>query len=56
MMLSAENDPRRCGTIWMLNLDQELPAVTPRVQAELRRLTPDLAPALASQPVSLSFT
>jgi len=48
MMVSAENDPRRHGTIWMLNLDQEPPTVLPRIQANFRRVTPDLAPALAS--------
>jgi hypothetical protein len=48
MMVSAENDPRRHGTIWMLNLDQEPPIVLPRIQADFRRVTPDLAPSLAS--------
>ena len=48
MMVSAENDPRRQGTIWILNLDQEAPAIMPRVQADFRRVTLDLAPALAA--------
>jgi ribosomal protein S18 acetylase RimI-like enzyme len=48
MMVSAENDPRRAGTIWMLNLDEETPALAPRVHAEFHRVTPDLAPALCS--------
>ena len=48
MMVSSENDPRRHGTIWMLNLDQEPPTILPRIQADFRRVTPDLAPALAS--------
>ena len=39
MMVSAENDPRRRGTIWVLHLDQEMPAVAPR----LRELDPDRA-------------
>jgi hypothetical protein len=56
MMVSAENDPRRHGTIWMLNLNQEPPAVTPRVPADFRRVTPDLAPALASSICSLYLT
>lgn len=55
MMVSAENDPRRHGTIWMLNLDQEPPALTPRVPADFRRVTPDLAPALASSIDTLSL-
>ena len=48
MIVSAENDPRRHGTIWLLDLDQELPAVVPRVQADFRPVTLDLAPALAT--------
>ena len=48
MMVSAENDPRRAGTIWMLNLDEATPVVTPRVHAEFRRVTPDLVSALST--------
>ena len=48
MIVSAENDPRRHGTIWLLDLDQELPAVVPPVQADFRPVTLDLAPALAT--------
>ena len=56
MMVSAENDPRRHGTIWLLNLDKEMPAVLPRIHADFCRVTPDLAPALASSTDSLSLT
>ena len=56
MMVTAHHDPRRSGTIWMLNLDQELPAVSPRVHADFRRLTPELAPVLASPTGSLTLT
>lgn len=48
MMVSAESDPRRHGTIWMLNLDKEPPAVIPRIHADFRRVTLDLVPVLAS--------
>ena len=48
MMVSADHDPRRAGTIWMLNLDETTPVVTPRVPAEFRRVTPDLVPALST--------
>ncbi len=48
MMVSAENDPRRAGTIWMLNLDEEALVVAPRLHAEFRRVTPDLVPALSA--------
>jgi ribosomal protein S18 acetylase RimI-like enzyme len=56
MMVSAENDPRRRGTIWVLHLDEEMPALLPRIQADFRRLTPDLAPLLAASTGSLSLT
>ncbi len=48
MMVSAENDPRRAGTIWVLDLDEPVPVVTPEVPAAFRRAGPDLAPALVS--------
>ena len=46
MMVSAENDPRRAGTIWTLNLDEPVPVITPRVAVTFRRVGPDLLPAL----------
>jgi GNAT superfamily N-acetyltransferase len=48
MMVSGEKDPRRRGTIWVLNPDQESPVVIPRLPADFRRVTPELAPVLAS--------
>jgi hypothetical protein len=48
MMVSAENDPRRAGTIWTLNLDEPVPVTTPGVAASFRRVGPDLLPALVS--------
>jgi ribosomal protein S18 acetylase RimI-like enzyme len=56
MMVSAENDPRRQGTIWVLNLDQEAPAIMPRTHADFRRVTLDLAPALAAATGSPTLT
>ena len=47
-MVSAENDPRRAGTIWVLNLDQPVPAVIPLIPATFRRVGPELLPALTS--------
>jgi GNAT superfamily N-acetyltransferase len=52
----SENDPRRAGTIWMLNLDEATPIFTPRIHAEFRRVDLDpstrsghrLVPALAA--------
>ena len=55
MMVSAENDPRRRGTIWVLELNQELPVVAPRIQADFHPLMPDLVPALASSTTALSL-
>jgi len=55
MMVSADNDSRRRGTIWVLNMDQEIPALLPRVPADFCRLTPDLGPALASSTDSISL-
>jgi hypothetical protein len=48
MMVSAENDPRRTGTIWILNLDEPVPMVTPLIPATFRRVGPELVPVLAS--------
>jgi hypothetical protein len=56
MKVSAENDPRRHGTIWMRDLDHEAPAIIPRVQAEFRPVSLDLAPALASSTGSLTLS
>src|SRR5512147_2724351 len=47
-MVTAENDPRRAGTIWALNLDEPVPAVSPRVRTMFRRVGPDLVPTLVS--------
>ena len=55
MMVSADNDSRRRGTIWVLNMDQEIPALLPRVPADFCRLTPDLGPALAASTDSISL-
>lgn len=48
MMAPAENDPRRIGTIWMLDLDQPTPRITPLVHASFRRVGLESAPALAA--------
>ena len=36
MMVSAENDPRRAGVIWMLDLDKPIPDITPRIPVTFR--------------------
>jgi Acetyltransferase (GNAT) family len=48
MMVSAENDPRRAGTIWMMNLDEPISVVWPKVHAEFRRVDRDSVSALGS--------
>jgi ribosomal protein S18 acetylase RimI-like enzyme len=48
MMVSAEHDPRRAGTIWMLNLDEPLPVVIPLIPATFRRVGSESAMALAN--------
>jgi len=47
-MASAENDPRRAGTIWTLNLDEIVPVIKPLIPASFRRVGPDLVPILVS--------
>jgi hypothetical protein len=36
MTVSAENDPRRAGVIWALDLDEPPPPLTPRIPATFR--------------------
>ena len=48
MTVSPENDPRRVGTIWMLNLDESAPILEPLVAAAFRPLSQDHLPLLAS--------
>jgi GNAT superfamily N-acetyltransferase len=38
MMVSADNDPRRAGTIWALNLDEPISPLAARIPAAFRRL------------------
>jgi hypothetical protein len=47
MMVSADHDPRRAGTIWSTSLAGTLPLVTPLVPAVFCRLEPQSALELA---------
>ncbi len=47
-MVSAENDSRRAGTIWAMELDKTLPPIRPRLAATFRRLGPESISVLAS--------
>jgi len=50
MTASAENDLLRAGAIWMRNLDQPPPKVTPLIPAAFRRIGLESAAALAAAP------
>jgi len=45
---SARNIPPRFGTIWMLDLDEPVPPVSPRVAASFRRIGTESYPALTA--------
>lgn len=47
MMVSAEYDPRRAGVIWVLNLDEPRPAVSPSIAASFRPVGSESASILA---------
>lgn len=47
-MVPAENDLRKAGTIWMLNLDEPVVVVKPKVQAEFCRVDLESVQALNS--------
>lgn len=57
MMAPPESGPQPVGTIWMLNLDEPVPAVGPLVATTFRGLTPDLIaemrPSTLSNPETL---
>ncbi len=48
MLASAENDPRKAGTIWALNTDEALPQVMPRLKATFSRAGAESAAPLAA--------
>jgi len=46
-MVSAESDPRRAGTIWMLDLDQPTPVIKPHIDARFCRVSTESVSELA---------
>ena len=46
MMASADNDPRRSGTIWMMDLVGPGAAISPYIPAAFGRVGPEAVPAL----------
>ncbi len=47
MMASADRDPRKAGTIWAINLGEDMPVILPGCPATFRQVEPDSAEALA---------
>ena len=47
-MVSAEDDPRRAGTIWVLNLDEPAPVVAPLVAATFCQVGSESARAVGT--------
>jgi len=47
MMVSADNDPRRAGTIWTFSVDEWIPVITPLAPATFLRVESQSAPELA---------
>ena len=45
-MVSAKDDPRRAGTIWVLDLDQPTPVVKPQLDASFCRVSTESIPEL----------
>jgi ribosomal protein S18 acetylase RimI-like enzyme len=48
MMVSADNDPRRAGTIWALDLVEPISPLAARIPAAFQRLESGSLPALSS--------
>ena len=48
MLASADQDPRKAGTIWARNLDQNLPVIQPDCPAAFGRIGPESASAIAA--------
>ncbi len=48
MMASADSDPRRSGTIWMVDLDEPSPVIAPLLPATFCRVGPEAASALVA--------
>lgn len=46
-MVSAESDPRRAGTIWVLDLDRPTPVVKPQIDARFCRVSTESVSELA---------
>ena len=48
MMVSSTNDPRKGGTIYVLNLSESVPVLLPRVDAVFQQVGPEAAAELAA--------
>jgi len=47
-MVSAENDPRRAGTIWVFDFDQPVPVVKPLIETSFSRVATESISALTA--------
>jgi len=47
MFVSADQDPRKAGTIWAINLDKDMPLTLPQYTVSFARVMPEQATALA---------
>jgi hypothetical protein len=47
MLASADQDPRKAGTIWAINLSSDMPVILPEHAASFSRVMPDASTALA---------
>ncbi len=59
MMVSAENDPRRSGTIWLMDLDEPARLIAPLLPATFCRVGPESVPDLvmaAGQDISAEIS
>jgi hypothetical protein len=48
MMVSADQDPRKAGTIWAINLGEDMPVILPECKATFGRVGPESIDALAA--------
>jgi len=48
MLVSADQDPRKAGTIWAINLGEDMPVIVPERPASFARVMPEDGDALAA--------
>ncbi len=48
MLASADQDPRKAGTIWAINLSSDMPVILPECAASFSRVMPEASDALVA--------